>query len=230
MAINHSKVLKHLDNCQRILKPEYDEDKFLLAICQTQLGNYAEAQRLFEKSCKGMLKTQWWKKTSEPNLLVDICILCGRIEFYPDVERELDYYKIDYRGNSLVALYSYAVMELLSPSRNDITKWIQGLLKKPKVKDTFAMGKVFQAILDENQSAFNDGLTHLLKAHEGIAKYGSLRESAEGLLCMSAMSLAYVASKRNLKVQVENDYFSIGYLEYLLGFQNYLSQAFPESP
>jgi hypothetical protein len=49
-----------------------------------------------------------------------------------------------------------------------------------------------------------------------MAKHGDLRWTAEGLLCMPAMSLAYVARKRDLKVEIENDYLSIGYLEYLL--------------
>ncbi len=148
--------------------------------------------------------------------LVDICVLAGRADLYPAVLKELNLYHLDYRGNSLVALYSYALMELLLASGNDITECIQVLLKRPKVKDTFAIGRVLQAIVKEDQALFHEASVNLLKAHEGMAKHGALRETAEGLLCMPAMSLAYIARKHGLKVDIENDYLSIGYLEYLL--------------
>jgi tetratricopeptide (TPR) repeat protein len=216
--MDHSKIVKFLNDYRKILKPADDQDKFYLAICQVQLGNYAEAQQLFEKSCEGMLKTRLWQKTSQPNWLVDICVLSGREDLYPKVLRELETYKTDSRGDSLVALYAYALIEVLMHIENDITNWIQGLLKKPKVKDTFAIGQTLQAILDEDQIALDSALANLLKAHEGMARYGNLRETAEGLLCMPAMSLTYVALKRKLKVRVENEYLSIGYLQHLLKY------------
>ena len=180
------------------------------------MGDYDEAQRLFEKSYFGMLKTQFWKATGEPNHLVDICILSGKPHHYPEVVQELNLYRMSRRRNSLVALYAYALMELFIPSGQNITTWIEGLLKEPKVKDTFAMGQALQAIVKEDQALFHEASANLLKAHEGMAKHGALRETAEGLLCMPAMSLAYMARKRGLKVEIENDYLSIGYLEYLL--------------
>jgi hypothetical protein len=216
MALDRAKVLRYLNDYEQILKPEDDQDKFYPAICQVQLANYTEAQQLFEKSCMGMLKTGLWKGTSQPNWLVDICLLSGRADLYPMVLQELEVYKTDRRGNSLVALYAYTLIELLAPSGTDGMVWIQGLLKKPGVKDTFAMGQVLQAIVTEQQSSLDTALARLLEAHEGIAKHGSLRDSAEGLLSMAAMSLAYVALKRNFRVEIENDYLSIAYLEHLL--------------
>jgi hypothetical protein len=213
--MDHAKILRFLNNYQQFLKPEDDQRKFYLAICQVQLGNYDEAQRLFEKSCSGMFKNQLWKRTSQPNWLVEICVLAGRADLYPKVLKELNLYRMDYRGDSLVALYAYALMELLLPSGRDVTEWIQILLKRPKVKNTFAIGQIIRALVNEDLSALSDAVTDLLKAHEGMAKHGALRETAEGLLCMPAMSLAYVALKHNLKVEIDNDYLSIGYLEYL---------------
>lgn len=217
MTVVHAKALKFLNDYQRILKPEDSLRKFYLAICQVQLGDYAEAQRLFERSCTAMFSPRpFWRDSGQPHWLVDICVLSGRTDLYPAVLRELEAYKMIPLGRSLIALYAYALMELLLPAGGNITQWTQGLLKKPKVKETFAMGLALQAIVEGDQSSLNNALTHLLKAHEGMAKHGGLRESAEGLLCMPAMSLAYIALKRNMKIEVENDYLSIGYLEYLM--------------
>ena len=56
----------------------------------------------------------------------------------------------------------------------------------------------------------------MLKAHEGQARHGWLRYTCEGLVAMSAMSLAYIALLRDFHVEVENDYLPLGYLYYLL--------------
>jgi hypothetical protein len=102
------------------------------------------------------------------------------------------------------------------PTGWDISVSIKALLKKPKWKLTYAAGQVLQSIVDENSLALNTTLLSLLKAHEGSAKHGELRETAEGLICMQAMALAYAALKRNLKIEIENEYFSKSYLDFLL--------------
>jgi hypothetical protein len=214
--MDRAKVLKFMDSYQQKFKYQHNVEDFKLAICQVQLGNYADARQSFERSGEGMFKFPLWKQTGQPHWLVDICVLAGRADLYLSVMQELETYKANPLGKSLAALYAYALMELLLPSGNDITRWIQGLLEEPKVKRTFAMGQTIQAIIEQDQFTFNGALANLLKAHEGKAKHGNLRWTAEGLLCMPAMSLAYVALKRNFKVEIDNDYFSIGYLEYLL--------------
>ena len=214
--MDRAKVLKFMDSYQQKFKYQHNVEDFKLAICQVQLGNYADARQSFERSGEGMFKFPLWEHTGQPHWLVDICVLAGRADLYPSVMQELEAYKVNPLGKSLIALYAYALMEMLLPSGNDIAIWIQSLLKKPKVKRTFAMGHVLQAILEGDQSLFHESLANLLKAHEGKAKHGELRWTAEGLLCMPAMSLAYVALKRNLRVDIENDYLPIGYLEYLL--------------
>ena len=201
---------------KRMLKPGDDQDAFYLANCYVQLGNYPHAQQLFERSCLAMFTSPMlWERTSQPNWLVDICVLSGRIDLYPDVVRELTKYNSDRRGGSLVSLYSYALMEILLPSGQDISKWVDGLLKKSRVKDTYAIGLCLQAILGRDDSRLADSMLRLLEAHKGIATRGGLRESAEGLLCMPAMSLTFVAMDRSLKIEINNDYLSLGYLNYL---------------
>jgi hypothetical protein len=107
-------------------------------------------------------------------------------------------------------------MEILYPSSGNISEWIKDLLKRPKYKDLYAAGFVLQSILDGEQNAFNDSLQLLLKAHEGIAKHGGLRCCPEGWLCLPGMTLSFLAVQKGLKVEIENEYLSLGYLEYLL--------------
>ena len=110
--------------------------------------------------------------------------------------------------------------ELLYPTGKDFSKWVEVLTKRPKLKDMMAVGNIFKAILDRDETSLNSYMNDLLKAHEGIAKHGALRETAEGFLCMSAMSLAYAAHQYDLKVNVKSDYFSDGYLDFLIKHQS----------
>jgi hypothetical protein len=218
---NTKKARKLMTAYQQDLRAD-DSLSFLLAICHVKLDDFLKAQILFEKSCVAMFNPpMWWKGTSQPNWLVDICVLSGRKDLYLDVIRELNAYKKDPRGVSFVAVYSYSLMELLLPSNGEIQKWIEGLFMKPKWRDAYAMGQSLQSIVNGDQYGLNKALIDLLKAHEGMAKHGGLRETAEGLLCMPAMSLAYVGRRRNLEIEIENDYFSNGYLEFLLNRTGY---------
>jgi hypothetical protein len=53
-----------------------------------------------------------------------------------------------------------------------------------------------------------------------MAKFGGLRETPEGFLCLPAMSLSKMALERDLLISVESEYLSKGYLDYLLQQQN----------
>jgi hypothetical protein len=216
MPLDRAKILKWLDDYQKIVRRYDDNWKFFLANCHVQLGNFTEARELYEKSCLAAFDPRsLWKSTAQPHWLVDICILAARSDLYPDVIRELNLYKEDYHGNSIVALYSYCVMELLVPSGYDINEYIRGLLRREKVKYGVTLGQALQAIVDRDQNGFKEGLTAVLNVHEGMAKRGGLRATAEGLLCMPAMSLAFTAQRYRIKVEIENDYFSQGYLDFI---------------
>jgi len=63
--------------------------------------------------------------------------------------------------------------------------------ERPKtVRIYFVMAKTLRAIVDQDQPAFYLALDEWLGAHRGQAKYGGLRETPEGYLCLSAMSLS----------------------------------------
>lgn len=199
----------------------FEQAYFNLAICEVMLGNYSEAHRLFSKSLTVMFgPNPFWLASSQPNWLVDIFILSGRFDLYPSVlegfnRLRLKSTKIQPVANSPMAHYCYSVMEILHPLGGDLAAWIKDLIKRPKYKELYAAGFAFQAILDGEQAAFTDSLQALLKAHEGQAKHGWLRWTPDGWLSLPAMTLSVLARRRNLKVEVENEYLSLGYLEYL---------------
>lgn len=200
----------------------FEQAYFNLAICEVMLGNYSEAHRLFSESLAVMFgPNPFWLASSQPNWLVDIFILSGRFDLYPSVlegfnRLRLKSTKIQPVGSSPTAHYCYSVMEILFPSGGNITAWIKDLLKRPKYKDLYAAGLAIQAILDKDQDAFTNSIMLLLKAHEGQAKHGWLRWTPDGWLCLPAMTLSYLAKKNDLKVEIENEYLSLGYLEYLM--------------
>lgn len=199
----------------RDLEPD-DELSFLLAICYMRKGNFYEALRLFGVSVERMFSPPflWWKGTGQVNWLVDVWILSGKEDLYPQVTFELEQYKkTPYGGDSAVACYAYSLMELLSPSDRDISKLIEGVLRRQTWKLTYAIGHVLQAIVKGDANELNSNLVNLLRVHDGMAKRGNLRATAEGLICMQAMSLAYVARKYDLPVRVENEYMPLNYLD-----------------
>jgi hypothetical protein len=216
--MNRMKVQKKLEDYQKLIKPDDNERAFHLAICYIHLENYPEAQFQFERSTLAMFKSpKLWKITSQPNWLTDICMLSGRIDLFHEVLRELELYKQLDKGDSPVALYAYGLMELLVSSGWDMYLSIKGLMERPKYKYPFSLGQILKAIVEKNQNNLDEGMKNLLAAHERMAKYGGLRESAEGFLCLPAMSLSYAAMKHNFKIEIENDYLSLGYLKFLLG-------------
>ena len=190
--------------------------QFMIAICLTQLGRYADAKHLYDLALQSLLADRFWYDTSEPNWLIDIYVSADRPDLYPQVIEEIEAYKLDLRGASLVALYAYAMVCLLSEQDEKAGEYVPDLLERPKVKDTHAMGKTIQAIIDQNQASFDTALDELLLAHRGQAKFGGLRETPEGYLCLPAMSQSKLAWERGLKVNAESEYLSKGYLEYLM--------------
>ena len=198
-----------------------EADYIYLAICEVILGNYPDANKLFSESITAMFGPRpFWRRSGLVNWLVDIAILSGRSDLYPSVLEELIIYRMSSTksnpvGNSPMAHYCYSVMEILCPGFGNISEWIKDLIKRPKYKDLYAAGFALQAIMDRDQDAFNSSLQSLLKAHEGMAKHGDLRWTPEGWLCLPAMSLSFLAIQKGLKVEIEDEYLSLGYLKYL---------------
>ena len=221
--MNREKVERSLDFYKKSIDSNekfIEIDGFLLAICYVKLGEFTIAQQLFEKSCLAMFgPPRMWRMSSQVSWLVDVWVLSTKKSFYSKVLEELENYRRDKpanNANSLLAQYSYGLVEILHPTGVDISKWIQNLTAKPSIKDLFAIGQVFQAILDRDTTAVNTAMEKLLIAHQGKAKHGVLRETSEGFLCMSAMSLAYAAHQYGFMVASESEYFSADYLNFMI--------------
>jgi len=192
-------------------------DDLMVAICLTKLKRYPEAKRFYRLSIHGSLRDRFWHLAGSLNQLVDTYMLAGEPSVCSQVVQEVEDYKLDRRGNSPVASYAYAIIYLAVGRDRDAEVCVPRLLAKPKWKDCFAMGKVIEATIQRNQSAFGDALDTLLQAHGGMAKFGGLRDTPEGFLCLPAMSLAKIALQRGLSVGTESEYLSKGYLDYLAG-------------
>lgn len=219
MSNQRPRALEFLKRYEQREPPDRHWIKYWPAICYVVLGDSTEAQRLFAASCAGLLQSQFWLRSAQPYLLVNTCVLSAEEELYPAVSEDVALYKARMESRqspyALTAFYACGVMELLLSPDADITIHIAELLKWPKVKEVIAMGQALQAIVTHDQPAFDNALSSLLEAHRGMAQHGDLRHSSEGLLCMPAMVLAYIALKHDLQVEVKDDYLSEGYLRYL---------------
>jgi Immunity protein 49 len=147
--------------------------------------------------------------------LVDAYLLANQPESWSRLSAEVEAYKQDRRGGSLEALYADSIACLLSSRDEEALGYALNLLKKPKVKWTFAAGKAIQALIERDQPGFDQALEELLKAHRGMATVGGIRESPEGFLCLQAMSLARLAGDRGMVVHAESEYLNKGYLHFL---------------
>jgi tetratricopeptide (TPR) repeat protein len=202
--------------------PTSSGKQLMVAICLTKLGDYPNAQRLYTMSLQRSLEDRLWHLSGEIHRLVDTYVLANQQAFYLQISEQVDAYRLDPRSGSLSSLYAYALIELLSGRYEEAAGYELELLKKPKIKWTFAAGRTIETLIARDQLAFDDALDGLLRAHRGMAKHGGLRETPEGFLCLPAMSLAKMALRRSMKVNSESEYISKGYLDYLLQHQDSL--------
>ena len=196
--------------------PSSSGKQLLAAICLTKLGDYPEAQKAYSTSLRSALVDRLWHLSGEINELVDTLVLSNDSSLLPRVLDEVEAYKLDRRGDALYPLYAYAITCLLVGEDDRANDHVVGLLNKPKIKDTFATGLTIRAIVERDQSAFEAALDGLLRAHRGRAKFGGLRETPEGYLCLPAMALSKLALDRGMQVELDNEYLSRGYLDHLL--------------
>jgi hypothetical protein len=196
--------------------PDSSFEQLMVAICLTQLKRYRDAMRFYGLAILNSLRDRFWHRTSQPNWLVDAYVLANQPDLYPQVQKEVEAYKRDPRGRSLVGLYAYVVVCLLSGRDEEVKSYLPGLLEDRRIKWIFALGKAVEAILEGEQPVFDAATRDLLEAHRRMAKFGGLRETPEGFLCLPAMSLSKIALDRSMEVNAESEYLSKGYLDYLL--------------
>jgi tetratricopeptide (TPR) repeat protein len=196
--------------------PDDSFEQLMVAICLTQLEEYPSAREFYGLAIQSFLGDRFWFKISQPDLLIATYILANRTDCYPQVVEEIEAYKLDPRGDSLYAFYAYAASYLLSGEDEKANDCVARLFEKPTVTYTFAAGRTIKSIIEHSQPHFDEALGDLLDAHRGKAKFGGLRETPEGFLSLPAMSLSKIALERGLEINVESEYLSQGYLDYLL--------------
>lgn len=190
----------------------------MVAICYTQLADYVQAKRQYRLALESLLEDprRSWHAMSLPEWLIESYVLAGCQDYLERIAEEIGSYKLDYRGSSPGALFAYALLSLAMGQDQEARDYVPGILKRPKEwKLTFACGETVKAIVEHDQAAFDRSLQELLLAHRGQAKFGALRESPEGFLCLPAMCLSEMALDRGLLINVESEYLSMGYLRYL---------------
>jgi hypothetical protein len=193
-------------------------DKLMIAICLAMLQDYATARETFRNTLDDFLNSvrKAWLITNQPNWLADTCVLADQPEFYEQAYRDIvEAYKARATRAAPVNVYARALLRLAIGEDAEALSYARGLFATPKLKDLYAAGQAVQAIMERDQTALDGALVVVLQAHRGMAKFGGLRETPEGYLCLPAMALAKVALDRGMAVNVESEYLSKGYLEYL---------------
>jgi hypothetical protein len=209
------RCVDHLAFYQQEARP-WGDTKLKTAICLTVLQDYPAAKEAFRRTLDDFLNSanKAWLGTNQPHWLTDTYMLADAPALYEQTWRELHIFKMEPRPG-LWGLYAYASLGLAGGKDVEALKYVVGLLAKPKYKDMFAAGQAITAIAARDQMGLDQAFANLLVAHRGMAKVGGLRETPEGYLCLPAMALSKVALDRGLSVNVENEYLSKGYLEYL---------------
>jgi hypothetical protein len=214
------KYLKELEFYTQ--KPDSSGFRLMVAICHTQLGNFVEARNNYQQTLEGG-KFQgkpgftFFVFTGEVEKLCEVFILAGQPKSFAKIwKQQMESYRLDSRSDAVIPQYAFALQCLIENVDEQAEQYIRQLLKKPKYKDTFATGQVIEAIVSRDQTAFDQAMVGLIKAHRGMAKYGSLRETPLGFLSLSAMGLSKMALDRGMSVNVESEYLPRGYLNYLV--------------
>jgi len=192
--------------------------KLKIAICLTMLQDYPAAREAFRLTLDDFLNSvqKAWLITNQPNWLADTCVLADQPDTYEQAYHMIDEaYATHPSRTAPVNVYARALLRLAIGEDTEALRHVRGIPAKPELKDLYAAGQAVQAIVDRNQADFDHALVTLLQAHRGMAKFGGLRETPEGYLCLPAMALSKVALDRSMAVNVESEYLSKGYLEYL---------------
>jgi hypothetical protein len=182
------------------------------------LEDYPAAREAFRRTLDDFLNAvnKAWLATNQPNWLADTCVLADQPAFYEQAYRLIDQaYATHPLGAAPIILYARATLQLAICEDIQALAYARGIPSKPGLKDLYAAGHAVQAIMERDQTALDTSLVVILQAHRGMAKFGGLRETPEGYLCLPAMALAKVALDRGMTANIASEYLSKGYLEYL---------------
>ncbi len=187
-----------------------------LGICNIILGNFTKASGWFNKALLDSLNPKAiWRTASCPHWLVDIWVLSGNRSINHKVETELMAYKKDRKGDSLVSNYSYAIFNVITKNQVDNKEYINKLLRYPKEKLFYSIGMALSCLMEKNEKELELSFTQILRAHDGCARFGELKASAEGFLCLPANSIYLATIENQLSIDFKNGYLADKYMAYI---------------
>lgn len=193
-----------------------DSLNYKKAICFICLGEYEKAQAHFESSLRGLRTTfKLWAVSNQPDLLINVWLLSGNLSVLTKVRADLDNYLASQKEVNYLGDFSLLLLKMIARQDHATLPLIAKLLANPSIKNGYQIGAIVQSIVSRDQDRMNLSLRNLLDIHNRSAKYGSLRETPEGLICLNAMSLAHCAIQRNLDIQHNGYYLPMDYLEFL---------------
>jgi len=192
----------------------YEPLAFTLGNCYLRKRDFLRANSYYKISIEANLRNpQSWRSAGWPNWLVDVLILSKRNDLAKRASKELDLLKKDPKnGRSPLAYYAYGIMAMLEEEGKSQI-WIQKLIENSSAALQYSSGRALQAIIGGNKSAFRDQLCEILRIHDGQAKHGGLRETAEGLICMPAMSIIFLGVQKEMIVEIQSEYIAPDYFE-----------------
>lgn len=194
--------------------PFYDQCAFKLGNCYLRKHEYELAQKYYKMSINSSFTPpKYWKDSGQANWLVNNLILSNEFQLLNKVSNELESFKeIPHRETWPVTFYALCVIKFIQGNA-DFRFWLEKLLSKQSVKESFCEGKAIQGIADHDESNFKQALGELLLIHDRQVKHGMLRETGEGLICMSGMSLVYLAITNGMIVDIINEYIVPDYFQ-----------------
>ena len=195
-------------------------DQVMAAICEIKLRSYATAKERCFLALQGYLRERrFWLMGSRPELLVETSILAGVSSPWDGrVAKEVSSYRLDYRGDSAIAHYAYALVELAQHADEQTETHVPQLTRVRRDAWLSSIGQTIEAISRRNQQGFDTALVGLLEAHKRMAKFGAIRESPEGFVSLAGTCLSKLALDRGMRVEVNSEYLPIEYLRYLQAF------------
>jgi tetratricopeptide (TPR) repeat protein len=212
---------KYLDSLDYWLNAEFDSLSHTNAAnCYVKLDEFDKALQQYRKALQSRKKDLGMKLYLDANMiekLPEVFILANEPQFY---KRELENQTNNFRqkphgGMSLVANYAYALTTLIDGYDSEIRTYVRELLRKPKVKDMYAIGQVLSGIVMRDGSAVDKALDQLVSVHNGQVKNGALRETPEGYISMAAMSLVKMCMDRGITTSIKSMYINREYLDFL---------------
>lgn len=194
--------------------PFHDQCAFKLGNCYLRKHDFELAQKYYEMSFNSSFTPpQFWRESGQANWLVNNLILSKQLKSLNKVIDELESFrKMPHRATWPVTFYVLCVTNFVQ-GNPDFRFWLEKLLNNKSVKESFCEGKAIQGIADQDESNFKQALVELLLIHDRQVKHGMLRETGEGLICMSGMSLVYLAIENGMNVDIKSDYIVPEYFQ-----------------